>query len=119
MAQLTQVIVTCDVHDGDAEAVDTVSFTVDGHTYECDLCEPHLAEFRESMEDWSSHARLLGRRRPGPSAGRSVPSGRPRSAPDGRPAAAEVREWARGHGIPVDSRGRLRAEVQAAYDAVH
>ena len=30
MAQHTQVIVTCDVHDGDAEAAETVSLTVDG-----------------------------------------------------------------------------------------
>ena len=119
VAQLTQVIVTCDVHDGDAEAVETVSFTVNGHSYECDLCEAHLAEFSESMEDWSSHSRLVGRRRPGRSAGRSVPSGRQRSGSGGGSLAADVREWAHAQGIPVNRRGRIWAEVQAAYDAAH
>ena len=47
MSQRTQVILTCDVHDGDAEAVDTVAFTVEGQSYECELCEAHLAEFRD------------------------------------------------------------------------
>lgn len=31
MVQLTRVILTCDVHDGDGEAVETVGFTVGGH----------------------------------------------------------------------------------------
>jgi hypothetical protein len=103
---------------GDAEAVETVNFTVDGHSYECDLCELHLAEFRESMEDWT-HARLVGRRRLGPSAGRSIPSGRRGRAPGCGPSAAEVQEWTRAQGVLIDSRGGLRAEVQAAHAAVH
>ena len=67
MAQRTQVLLTCDVHDGDAEAAQTVTYTVEGQTYECELCQGHLAEFREAMEIWSSHSRLAGRGRSGPS----------------------------------------------------
>ena len=114
MAQLTQVVLTCDVHDGDAEAVATVSFTVEGQSYECELCEAHLSEFRGAMEIWSSHSRNVGRPRAG-SAGRS---GRRRSADDG-PSTAEVREWARSQGIPVSSRGRVPAELHAAFLAAH
>ncbi|MEO5680726.1 MAG: Lsr2 family protein [Acidimicrobiales bacterium] len=123
MAQRTQVLLTCDVHEGDAEAVETVLFTVDGQSYECELCEAHLAEFRDAMEIWSSHSRSAGRARStqdgvrstrGPRASRS---GASRGA-DG-PSAAEVREWARAEGMPVSARGRVPAELHAAFAAAH
>ncbi len=46
MAQRTQVLLTCDVHHGAAEEVETVLYTVEGQSYECDLCDGHLTEFR-------------------------------------------------------------------------
>ncbi len=121
MAQRTQVLLTCDVHDGDAEAVETVVFTVEGQAYECELCEAHLAEFRDAMEIWSSHSRPAGRSRGGPVGGRSSRAARgsrsrPARSGDG-PTTAEVREWARSQGIPVSSRGRVPAELHAAYEA--
>lgn len=123
MAQRTQVLLTCDVHDGEAEAAETVTYTVDGQTYECELCEAHLAEFRESMEIWSSHSRLAGRGRTAPTAARSSRGGRggrarAGSASDG-PSAAEVRDWARSQGMQVSTRGRVPAELHAAYAAAH
>ncbi len=72
MAQRTQVLLTCDVHDGAAEAVETVLYTVEGQSYECDLCDGHLTEFRDAMEIWSSHSRQAGRRRGGPTKGRAA-----------------------------------------------
>lgn len=119
MAQRTQVILTCDVHDGDAEAVETVEFTVEGQTYQCELCEAHLAEFRESMEIWSSHSRHVGRGRGGQSSGGSPRGGRRRSSGSEGPTTAEVREWARAQGIPVSARGRVPAELHARYEAAH
>ncbi|MGW5152297.1 Lsr2 family DNA-binding protein [Rhodococcus koreensis] len=35
------------------------------------------------------------------------------------PSTAEVRAWAREHGVPVSDRGRLRAEVWEAYTDAH
>jgi len=120
MAQHTQVLLTCDVHDGVAEAAETVLFTVGGQTYECELCEGHLNEFREAMEIWSSHSRLAGRARGGQSAARPARAGRARAAnsSDG-PSAADVREWARAQGMEVSARGRVPAELHAAYAAAH
>jgi hypothetical protein len=118
MAQRTQVILTCDVHDGDAEAVETVEFTVEGHTYQCELCEAHLAEFREAMEIWSSHSRSVGRGRGGQAAGGSKARRRSSGGSDG-PTTADVREWARSQGIPVSARGRVPAELHAQYEAAH
>jgi len=118
MAQLTQVILTCDVHDGEAEAVATVAFTAEGQSYECELCEAHLAEFRDSMEIWSSHSRDLGARG-AQSTGRSMRAARRRSASMDGPSAAEVREWARAEGLQVSTRGRVPAELHAAFAAAH
>lgn len=115
MARQTQVMLTCDVHDGTAEAIETVAFTVEGHAYECELCEPHLAEFREAMEIWSSHSRAAsassGARRPG----RSRRGGDAR----GVPSTGDVRAWARSEGLDVSGRGRLPAALVAAYKTAH
>ena len=119
MAQRTQVLLTCDVHDGDAEAADTVVFTVEGQSYECELCEAHLAEFREAMEIWSSHSRPVGRSRAATGA-RLVRGPRSRSAgSSGGPSAADIREWARSQGMEVSARGRVPADLHAAYAAAH
>jgi len=120
MAQRTQVLLTCDVHDGDAEAVETVLFTVEGQSYECELCDAHLAEFRDAMEIWSSHSRPAGRSRGGPTAGRAAKASRSaRGRADAGPSTADVREWARAEGMPVSARGRVPAELHAAYQAAH
>ncbi len=123
MAQRTQVLLTCDVHDGEAEAAETVIYTVEGQTYECELCEAHLAEFREAMEIWSSHSRLAGRGRTAqpsarPSRGGRTGRARAGSAGDG-PTAAEIRDWARSQGMEVSTRGRVPAELHAAFAAAH
>lgn len=118
MAQRTQVVLTCDVHDGAAEAAATVTFTVEGQSYECELCEAHLAEFRDAMEIWSSHSRPVGRGARGAgSSGRSSRGRRVASA-DGA-SSSDIREWARGQGMEVSSRGRIPAELHAAYEAAH
>lgn len=35
------------------------------------------------------------------------------------PSASDVRAWARDHGYDVSARGRIPADVRAAYDAAH
>lgn len=117
MAQRTEVVLTCDVHEGPAEAAATVTFTVEGQSYECELCEAHLAEFRDAMEIWSSHSRSVGRGRGAQSAGRSGRTSRKASG-DGA-SSSDIREWARAQGMEVSSRGRIPAELHAAYEAAH
>ena len=114
MARQTQVVLTCDVHDGVADAAETVAFTVEGASYECDLCEPHLEEFREAVEIWSSHARPTRTR-----SGTRRPGSRRRGEAGNRPSTNTVRTWARSQGLDVADRGRLPAEVLAAYEAAH
>jgi len=117
MAQRTEVLMMCDVHEEDAEAVETVVFTVEGSSYEFELCDAHLAEFREAAEIWSSHARPVGRH------SGSQREGRVRRARQGRtengPSTAEIREWARTQGVPIGERGRISAGLRASFDAAH
>ena len=61
MAQRTQVILVDDI-DG-SEATQTVTFGIDGVTYEIDLNEEHAAALRESVEEWTAKARRVRARR--------------------------------------------------------
>ena len=58
MAQKTQVILVDDV-DG-SEANQTVTFALDGVSYEIDLNDEHAAALRESLEEWVGKARRTG-----------------------------------------------------------
>ena len=63
MAQKVQILLVCDLHDGDVEGTETVSFAVDGAAYEIDVCDAHGAELRD---------RLAGRVRAGRRGARGV-----------------------------------------------
>jgi Lsr2 len=122
MARITQVVVTCDLEDGDVNASESLSFTYGGKTYTLDLCRKHLEEVKGALEGFANAGHSAGRgtrgRRRGAAAGRSARSSRPASAPRGE-SQAEIREWARAQGYAVGDRGRIPGEVRAAYDAAH
>jgi nucleoid-associated protein Lsr2 len=109
MAQRTVVTVLCDLpHDNDVEGTETVSFAIDGHTYEIDLCAPHGREIREKVEVFTNHGRrVIGGRR------RKTRSGRSRER------NSDIRAWARKRGQQVSDRGRIPDSVIAAYEASH
>ena len=106
MAQKTQVILVDDV-DG-SEASQTVTFALDGVSYEIDLNEEHVAALRESFEEWVGKARRTGGRR---TAGRRRASG--------SSDTQKIREWAREQGMEVSDRGRVSAEIREAYKNAH
>lgn len=66
MAQRIEVVLTCDVHEGEAPASETVTFCLDGQALECDLCRTHAAELRRTIGTWSARARRVERRAPLP-----------------------------------------------------
>ena len=110
MAQRVQVILTCDMHDGESSADETVQFALDGTGYEIDLCRKHAAVFRDALAPYVGAGRKSGARRGGGGGGRRRGTNR---------RATEIREWARSQGIAVSERGRISADVQAKYDAAH
>lgn len=73
-----------------SDAVTTLSFGLDGHSYEIDLSEPHLSAFRTALAPFISAARAVpdGRRAPVP---RRVSAPRGRVAP-ARAAQESVQE---------------------------
>ncbi|MEJ2579399.1 MAG: Lsr2 family protein, partial [Kineosporiaceae bacterium] len=60
MVQKTQVILIDDIDGGEAD--ETVSFALDGVSYEIDLSEGNAEGLRESLADWIGHARRVGGR---------------------------------------------------------
>ncbi|GMA22905.1 protein lsr2 precursor [Luteimicrobium album] len=109
MAQKVQVLLVDDLDGGTAEQ--TVTFALDGVSYEIDLNDKHAAELREALATWIGHARKV--------TGRAAARPARRSARGGASEATQVREWARANGFTVSDRGRIPADVKAKYDAAH
>src|SRR3954467_2454641 len=63
MAQKVQVILVDDVDGG--EAAETVSFALDGVSYEVDLSEKNASALRDALGPWVGHARRVGGRSSG------------------------------------------------------
>jgi uncharacterized membrane protein YgcG len=118
MAQRVNVVLVDDI-DG-TDAVETVSFAIDGVDYEIDLSEKHAAELRDAVSLYVGHARRTGGRRKGRgrSSGAGASGGTAGSGGSGA-SAADIRAWARENGWEVPERGRVSAEVREAYAAAN
>ncbi len=115
MAQKVQVLLVCDLHDDEVEGEETIAFSLDGSTYEIDVCAEHGAQLRDGFAPYVGAARRAGRA-PAAAASRKP---RAKAAKGGNERVTEIREWARANGHQVSERGRLSAAVTEAYDAAH
>ena len=114
MAQKVQVILVDDVDGGEAD--ETVSFALDGVSYEIDVSEGNAEALRDAIAPWITHARRVG----GRSSARARGAAKSRTAASaGRSDLSAVRAWARENGYQVSDRGRVSSEVRAAYEAAH
>jgi hypothetical protein len=114
MAQRVQVILEDDFDGG--EAHETVSFALDGVSYEIDLSEKNAAALRDDLATWLGHARRVG----GRSSGRRPAARKATAAADeGGASPSDVRVWARENGYEVSDRGRVPSQVQQAYAEAH
>jgi nucleoid-associated protein Lsr2 len=111
MAQKVNIVLVDDIDGTDAD--ETVSFALDGSSYEIDLSSANATALRDALAGYVGHARKVG--------GRRTPSHRRGAAAAGSsaPSAKEIREWARANGWDVPDRGRVSAEVRSAYTAAH
>jgi hypothetical protein len=118
MARKVQVILSDDL-DEDLPADETVSFSLDGTSYEIDLSEKNARELRDAFSRYVQAARKVGRG----SGGRASGGGRSRATGGGgrmdREQAGAIRDWARKNGHNVSDRGRIPASVVDAYEAAH
>jgi hypothetical protein len=113
MAQITQVTLVDDLDGG--EAAESVSFSLDGKTYEIDLSAKHAAALRDAFAPFIGGARRAGNAakvgsQQRMSTARSTGSGRSRGE------TAAIREWANANGLEVSTRGRISSAVLEAYE---
>jgi hypothetical protein len=108
VAQRVQVVLEDDLDGGKAD--ETVSFSLDGVSYEIDLSTKNAHKFRDAFAPYVGCARRIGGRRRKSSA---------RSSSRAAGSSAEIREWARNNGWDIPERGRIAAEVREAYEAAH
>lgn len=100
------------VDDLDGKTADsTVTFGLDGTTYEIDLSDKNAAKLRDALAPYVASGRRV--------TGQRSTSRRNLAAVQNGPKAAEVRAWATENGHEVPERGRIPAEVREAYDAAH
>ncbi|WP_068799335.1 histone-like nucleoid-structuring protein Lsr2 [Pseudonocardia sp. HH130630-07] len=112
MAKVESVRLVDDI-TGD-EADETVAFGLDGRRFEIDLTAANAGRLREDLARFVAAARSAAG--PGRSAGPSDRTGAAASGSADREHNRAVREWAREHGYSLSERGRIPAEVLAAYD---
>lgn len=105
MAAKTIVTLEDDLDGGSTD--ETLRFGLGPAAYEIDLSAANASRFRAQLAPFVEHARQLGR-------GRRSQAGR---SPAARRNSAEVRTWARAHGIEISERGRIPANVIEQYEA--
>ena len=111
------------------EEVETVSFAVDGTTYEIDLSPANASSLRNDIAMWIEHARptkiratkttgskASGRGTTRPAATATKTGGRITAD---RERSAAIRGWAHDHGHTVYPRGRIPATIVEAYNTAH
>jgi hypothetical protein len=109
VAQRTQVIFTDDIDGSEAEG--TVTFALNGVQYEIDLSKMNSDKLAKAFAPYVEAGRKVSTRT-------SAPSPRAASTPKRHDQSA-VRDWARGQGMQVSSRGRIPADIAAKYEAAH
>jgi hypothetical protein len=96
--------------DGSA-ATQTVPFGLDGVAYEIDLSDDNAAALREELTQYIAAGRRVGGRKIRVAAGQSTTA----TSTD-RQRSQQIRAWANANGYQIAERGRLSAEVIAAYE---
>ncbi|MCP9206971.1 histone-like nucleoid-structuring protein Lsr2 [Streptomyces cucumeris] len=107
MAQKVQVLLVDDLDGGEAD--ETVTFALDGKSYEIDLTTTNADKLRDALEPYTKSGRRTGGRASG---GR----GKARAASGGSQDTAKIRAWAKENGYEVNDRGRVPATVREAYE---
>lgn len=108
MARRIQVVIEDDLNGGPAD--ETLTFGLDGVTYEIDLNARNADKLRSCLAPYIEVGRkAAGTKRRTASSSSGSSGGR----------SAQIRQWAQDNGIPVSARGRVAADVIAKYDAAH
>jgi hypothetical protein len=114
-----KVILTCDLHNDNTEATETVRFSVGRDTYELELCDKHLKDFNDKLAPFVNGGRHVSGTRASQGTRKAAVAGRrPGRGRRSSPRSVDVvsvREWARENGYDVSSRGRIPGAILDAY----
>ena len=111
MAQKVVFSLTDDL-DPTQQAAGTYRFGFGPADYEIDLTDEHAEGLRAAFAPFVEHGRRVTRGKG--KAGTKITAKSARLA-----ANADIRDWARSHGLKVSDRGRISAEVVSQYEAAH
>ncbi|MFE9442481.1 Lsr2 family protein [Streptomyces sp. NPDC006602] len=113
MAQKVQVLLIDDLDGGEAD--ETVTFGLDGKTYEIDLKGKSADKLRKFLETYVQAGRKVSGKASAGTRSRAA-----KAAPSVAEPSAEVyRKWAASNGYKVSNRGRVPASVKEAYAAAN
>jgi hypothetical protein len=110
MAQRTVVELLDDIDGKPAE--ESITFALDGVMYEIDLSSKNADKLRKGLAPFVEKARKAGAAR-----GVRRRAGTGVRATSDRERSADIRTWAKQHGLNVNDRGRIPANVVEAYEA--
>jgi hypothetical protein len=110
--------------DGSAieeNAGETIEFSVSGVDYVIDLKSKNATEFHRKIDYYIEHATRIGGRKRKPATAAAAAAVAAASTPTKRDPAQTraIRQWAFDSGHELSSRGRIPAEIEAAYKAAH
>ena len=110
MAQRVEILLTDDLDGTELRAGrgETVSFALDGRSYEIDLGTRNAAALRKALGVYIAAARPIRNKR-GKKVTRSTVGADART----------VKEWARANGYEVNDRGRVPGAIRQAFDAAN
>jgi hypothetical protein len=113
MVRRVEVRLVDDLDGGTAD--ESVTFSLDGITYEIDLSKEHAGELRSALEPFVAAAQKVAgsstRHRVGGMRGRRAP------ARTDRAQNQAIRDWAIRNGLEVSPRGRISRAVMEQYEA--
>lgn len=111
MTRETVITLVDDLEGGPAD--ETVTFGLDGTSYEIDLSAHNAGKLRNALAEYVGEARRVGS---GSGRGRrTAGTTAPRRAAGNE--SAEIRAWARQNGYEVNERGRIPGSVVDAFRA--
>jgi hypothetical protein len=110
VAQRVEILLTDDLDGTDLPAGrgETVTFALDGSSYEIDLGTKNAAALRKALAVYIDAARPIRNKR-GKKVTRSTVGADART----------VKEWARANGYEVSDRGRVPGDIRQAFDAAN
>ena len=108
MAQKVHIVLEDDLDGSDASQ--TVTFGLDGTSYEIDLNDKNAAALRDALATYVGHGRKVSGSRRGRRSSASSTTGH---------SAKEIRDWARSNGHKVPERGRIPGDVREAFESAH